>query len=159
MLYARVISPHNGDHVSLGWHRRTELFLSAFLTLTAAIIVYTWLYGAVDTSHLAYGVLRIFALECVLVLLIWRRLAGAAWLARLAWCWLLGFTAFVFITTLEGFRGDQTPPAVPYDVPIVPLLAIQLAILLAPAVRRHVWNKDGQPSHPPDPEATCPPRS
>ena len=127
--------------MSLAWHRHTGILLGMFVTLTAAIIVYAWAYGALDAGGGTYRTVRVFVLQSVLVLLTWRRLKGAAWLAQVAWCWLLVFTAVIFISTVQAFHGGSTPPAVPYLAPVVPVLAIQLTILLTPAVRQHVWKR------------------
>jgi hypothetical protein len=128
--------------VSLAWHRSTGLLLGTLVLLDVAMMVYTWGYGAINAVGASYGVWRIFVLQCVAALLTWRRFKRAAWVARLAWCFLLYGIASELLGALLAFTGNSTPPAVPYMLPIVPLLSIQLFILLAPAVRRHVWKRE-----------------
>lgn len=122
------------------WRRNTSLLLALVASLNVAVVVYTWLYGAIATRSIAEGELRAVGFECLLLLLIWRRFRRAAWVARFAWCYLLCGIAFDLAGTLQSFSAaSSTPPAVPYLLPVVPLLAVQVAALLAPAVRRHVW--------------------
>jgi hypothetical protein len=115
------------------------MLLALVVALDVALIAYTRIYGAIDTSSESLGQLRLFALQCLTALLAWRRFRRAAWVAPVAWCFLLSSIALnLTAVVLLGFTGNSSPPGIPYLVPVVPLLAAQVAALLAPAVRGHV---------------------
>lgn len=119
--------------------RNARLLLTLVAALSVALLAYTRLYGAIATHRDSDGQLRLFGLEWLMVLLTWYKFRRAGWVARLAWCFLLYGIGITLTGALIGFLGSGSPAAVPYLLPIVPLLAVQVAALLAPAVRRHVW--------------------